>query len=153
MMRQQEPLVLRNQAGFTLLEMLIVLSIACIIGPLTFLTFSHWSDEITLRHFTEDIEDMIQDAQIEAITQSQLVRIVFNNQDHYYYVSRSNEIEKSDMNRRIMIYNGVGETAITINRLGHFSQSGTFTISMGSIRYKLVMLLGQGRVYIEKVSG
>ncbi|MCO7176520.1 competence type IV pilus minor pilin ComGD [Sporolactobacillus kofuensis] len=141
-----------TQSGFTLIELLIVVSIACILAPLSFLSFSNFSDKMTIKQFAEDVQETIHDAQMEAITQSKTVRIVFNNQDHYFYVSRNNQIERKEMNKRIMVYNSFGETAISINRLGHFSRSSTYTISMGTIRYKLVLLLGQGRFYVEKAS-
>ncbi|MET1247684.1 competence type IV pilus minor pilin ComGD [Sporolactobacillus sp. STCC-11] len=138
--------------GFTLLEVLITLSIACIIAPLSFLAVSHLADEITIRHFVEDLNETVRDAQMEAITQAQLARIVFNNPEHFYYVSINNRIERTEINKRILIYGGQ-ENVISINQLGHFSRITTFTISLDKIRYKFVLLLGQGRCYFEKISG
>jgi prepilin-type N-terminal cleavage/methylation domain-containing protein len=141
-----------NELGFTLLEILITLSIACIIAPLSFLAVSHLVDEVTIRHFVEDLHETVRDAQMEAITQTQLARIVFNNAEHFYYVSINNRIERTEINKRILIYGGQ-ENVISINQLGHFSRITSFTISLGKIRYKFVLLLGQGRCYFEKISG
>lgn len=141
-----------NDLGFTLLEVLITFSIACIIAPLSFLAVSHLVDEITLRHFVEDLSETVRDTQMEAITQTQIARIVFNNAEHFYYVSINNRIERTEINKRILIYGGQ-ENVIAINQLGHFSRITTFTISLGKIRYKFVLLLGQGRCYFEKTSG
>lgn len=143
---------LTHDFGYTLIEVLIVLSIACIITPISFLAFSHLSDEVTLKHFMSELDEKIHDTQIAAISESDVPRIVFNNPEHFYYVSFKNRIERIQMNPRITIYSGYQENSIMINQLGHFTNIKTFTITLGSIRYRLVLLLGQGRYYYEKTT-
>ncbi|MCO7126835.1 type II secretion system GspH family protein [Sporolactobacillus shoreicorticis] len=139
--------------GFTLIEVLIVLSIACILTPISFFAFSHLSDEVTLRHFMSELDETIHETQVGAISESDVARIVFNNSGHFYYVAIKDRVERTEINPRITIYSGYQENSIMINQLGHFSTIKTFTISLGSIRYRLVLLLGQGRYYYEKTAG
>ncbi|RYL90989.1 prepilin-type N-terminal cleavage/methylation domain-containing protein [Sporolactobacillus sp. THM7-4] len=157
MMRQREKSASRNQqvndqAGFTLIEMLIVVAIACLVAPLSFLAFSRLSDTQKMRDFSEEIRETLSEAQMEAIAGSTPITIIFDTNRDCYYVSKHNtRIKESPIDPRMTISSNVYKTSISINRLGSFSQSGTYTFSVGSIRYQLVLLLGQGRYYIDKV--
>lgn len=133
-----------------MVELLIVVSIACVIAPLSFLTFSRLSDAQTMRQFAEEIRETISDAQMEAIAGSTPITIIFNMDAHYYAVSKHNEAAKTSIDPRIGLYSNVNKSYILIDRLGRFSQPGTYTFSLGTIRYSLVLLLGQGRFHIEK---
>ncbi|MCL1630375.1 prepilin-type N-terminal cleavage/methylation domain-containing protein [Sporolactobacillus sp. CPB3-1] len=141
-----------SQNGFTLIEVLIVVLIACIIVPISFRGFSHLTDEMTLRNFVNELYETVHDTQMEAITGCDVARIVFNNQEHFYYVSINNQTTRKTFNARIQIYSTSGENAITINQLGHFSTVQSYIISLGTIKYRFVLLLGQGRFYYTKMS-
>ncbi|MDD9150782.1 MULTISPECIES: prepilin-type N-terminal cleavage/methylation domain-containing protein [unclassified Sporolactobacillus] len=142
--------LLRPECGFTVLELLIVVSIACILAPVSFLTFSRLSDAQSMRQFVEDVRDTISEAQMEAIAESTPITIIFNTDQHFFLVSKRNETLKKAMDPRIRLYSNVNKSYILISRIGSFSQPGTYTFTMNTIRYNLVLLLGQGRFYIDK---
>lgn len=142
--------LLRPECGFTVLELLIVVSIACILAPVSFLTFSRLSDAQSMRQFVEDVRDTISEAQMEAIAESTPITIIFNTDQHFFLVSKRNETLKKTMDPRIRLYSNVNKSYILISRIGSFSQPGTYTFTMNTIRYNLVLLLGQGRFYIDK---
>ncbi|RYM02195.1 prepilin-type N-terminal cleavage/methylation domain-containing protein [Sporolactobacillus sp. THM7-7] len=157
-MRPPEKSALRNddgfddEKGFTLIEMLIVAAIACFLAPISFLTFSHLSDEMTMRHFAEEIRETLADAQMDAIAESTAVVIIFNTETNRFYVSKPSDLAEYPMNPRIEIMSSM-TNVIRIDRSGHFSRAGTCTFTLGRIQYNLVVLVGQGRFYIEKKEG
>ncbi|GGL61485.1 prepilin-type N-terminal cleavage/methylation domain-containing protein [Sporolactobacillus putidus] len=140
----------RAENGFTVLELLIVVSIACIMAPISFLTFSRLSDAQSMRQFAEEVRETISEAQMEAITESTPITIIFNTDQHFFLVSKRNKTVKKAMDPRIKLYSNVNKSDILISRIGSFSKPGTYTFSMNTIRYNLVLLLGQGRFYIDK---
>lgn len=143
------------QQGFTLIEMMIVLSIVCIIAPLCFLTLSHTSDEQKMHYFSEDIRETISAAQMDALSKSVYVQIVFNTADHFYTISTGGvdgAIERRDLDSRIRITSNTNKLSILITRTGSFANPGTFSFRMGSIWYNLILEIGQGRFHIDKIS-
>lgn len=140
-----------SEHGFTLIEMLIVVSIVCLITPLVFLNSSRTSDEQKIRHFIEEMDSTISEAQIESMSALSTVRIVFNNQAHYYQLIRAGKLIMRDMDPHIEIYSSNGNSEITINAAGKFTQSKTLICLLGKIQYRIVLLLGQGRHYYEKI--
>ncbi|WP_176557854.1 competence type IV pilus minor pilin ComGD [Sporolactobacillus terrae] len=144
-----QPSLLQNTKGFTLIEVLIALSIICIIVPLSFFCFSRLTDELTIRHFVEAVNETIYDTQMEAIARADFAQIVFY--DDFYYVSINGRTKRILMNPRIEVLSA--NKSIKINQLGHFSKIDSFFVKLGRISYKFTFLLGQGRFYYQKVSG
>jgi competence protein ComGD len=144
------PLDDASDQGFTLIELLIVVSIVCLITPIVFLNSSRTADEQRMRHFLEELDSTISEAQIESISTLSTARIMFNTQDHYYQLIRSGTLITHSMDRRIEMYSTTGSYEITINPVGKFNQPKTLTFHIGPIHYRLVLLLGQGRHYYEK---
>lgn len=143
---------LMSAQGFTLIEMVIVLSIACIIAPLSFMTLSHTSDEEKMKQFIEEVADTIRNAQMDAISKSTLVKILFDTSNHYYSITEANDVQKKQMDPRIQFHGNINNQYIMITRDGAFSNPGTYSFQCGSIWYYLVLQIGQGRFYFEKSS-
>lgn len=141
-----------HEGGFTLVELLIVVSIACIITPIYFLPLSHTSDEQKMRLFAEEIRDTISEAQMDAVLTSLPVRIAFNSQNDYYQIIKPNRVVTRKMDPRIVMYSNVNTQTIRISPVGKFLQPGTYTFFMGSIKYQLILQLGQGRFRIERAA-
>ncbi|WP_018962106.1 competence type IV pilus minor pilin ComGD [Sporolactobacillus vineae] len=144
------PLNNASDQGFTLIELLIVVSIVCLITPVVFMNSSRTADEQKMRHFIEELDRTISEAQIESMSTLSTARIMFNTQDHYYQLIRSGTLMTRSMDRRMALYSTTGSYEITINPVGKFSQPKTLTFHIGTIHYRLVLLLGQGRHYYEK---
>lgn len=138
--------------GFTLIEMTIVLAIVCITVPLSFLTLSHSSDEESMKYFSEELSDTISQAQMEAIAESSFVKIVFNTDQHFYTINKEGIVEKRPLDPRIRISTSAASQSLLISRTGSFSYPGTYHFYQGAIQYNLVLQIGQGRFYIEKIS-
>lgn len=154
MMRRQVksvPRDSRSDQGFTLIELLIVVSIVCLMTPIVFLNSSRTSDEQKMRQFVEELDGTISETQIESMASLSTAKIIFNTRDHFYQLIRSGSLITRAMNPRIDIYSSTGSYDITISSVGKFTQPKTLTFFIGSIKYRLVLLLGQGRHYFEKM--
>lgn len=153
MMRRQAMSARRNagsEHGFTLIELMIVVSIVCLMTPLVFLNSTRTYNEQKIRHFIEEVDSTISEAQIESISARSATRLIFNNQAHYYQLIRADKLITRDMNPHIEIYSSSGNAEITINAAGKFTQTKTLICTFGKIQYRIVLLLGQGRHYYEK---
>jgi prepilin-type N-terminal cleavage/methylation domain len=154
MMKRQAksvPLDSGSDKGFTLIELLIVISIVCLMTPVVFLNSSRTSDEQKMRQFAEELDDTISETQIESMASLSPARIIFNTRDHYYQLIRSGTLITRAMNPRIDMYSSTGNYEIPISSVGKFTQPKTLTFFIGPIKYRLVLLLGQGRHYFEKM--
>ncbi|MFT8362136.1 MAG: competence type IV pilus minor pilin ComGD [Sporolactobacillus sp.] len=145
-------LILRSENGFTLIEMLIVVSIACIIAPLSFMTMAHTSDEAKMKQFTEEMAATIRESQMQAIGESTAVKLLFDTNHHFIAVLTKKGTEKTAIDSRIKLYSNTSNQYIMIARDGSFANPATYSFQCGSIGYHLVLQLGQGRFYFEKAA-
>lgn len=141
-----------DESGFTLAELLIVAAIACILAPISFLSLTRTIDEQSMKHFAEEIREVISDTQMDAISTATPVKIVFNTRDDYYSLIKGSKVIKRKLDPRMLVSSNVNTQSIMIGRQGNFSQPGTYTFSLGNIRYQLVLLLGQGRFHIARAN-
>lgn len=140
----------QNAHGFTLVELMIVAAIACILIPVSFLGFSRLSDELTMRHFMEEVSAVLSEAQMEAISESVTVLIIFDHLNDRYIVSKNMAGVERAMDPQITVGTNIGNSII-VNRRGRFYQSGTFIFSLRNVYYRLVLNVGQGRHRIERI--
>jgi len=143
--------VLLSKSGFTLIEMLIVVAIACLIVPLSFLTFSQLSDEQTMEDFVEQCQDTLNNAQMTALADSSPVTVTFDNSRHLVLVDKNTvTFDSFSFDKRMVVEKATHDLNLVILRNGHFQKPGSLFFILGHIKYKLVILLGQGRFYFEK---
>ncbi|MFX3616094.1 MAG: hypothetical protein ACE3JK_01010 [Sporolactobacillus sp.] len=105
-----------------------------------------------MQNLSEEIRETISDAQMDALSKSVFVNIVFNPAEHFYTVNTGGIIEKRALDPRLRITSNTNKLTILITRTGSFSNPGTFSFRMGSIWYNLVLQIGQGRFYLDKIS-
>ncbi|MFT8871040.1 MAG: type II secretion system protein [Sporolactobacillus sp.] len=141
------------KGGFTLIELMIVLSIACLLIPFSFFTLIHAANAQTMKNFANELSQMIADAQMSALTDNQTTLIIFDMADHSYAVSQNmHTTHRASFDSRIDITTNTGKLWIGITSKGAFMNPGTFLFQLGNIRYKLVMQIGQGRFSIDKAN-
>ncbi|WP_353947995.1 competence type IV pilus minor pilin ComGD [Sporolactobacillus sp. Y61] len=138
--------------GFTILELLIVLSVISIIAPISFLALSRTADEQNMKHFSEELRETISDAQMDAISSSTMIKIIFNTDQDYFSVLKNRKETKKPLHPRLWMASNLNKKTIFITSQGTFSQSGTYAFFLGNIRYELIIYLGQGRFRIDKTS-
>lgn len=139
-----------RSSAFTLIETLIVVAIVCIASPIVFQSITRASDMQKMRHFMEELDTVIGETQMKAVSASSYMTIVFNTDRDFYQVTRGVETETRPLDPRLTVFSNAGTTSIEIDRDGQFHRIGTYTFRLNQIKYRLVLLLGQGRYHIEK---
>ncbi|MFC7394265.1 competence type IV pilus minor pilin ComGD [Scopulibacillus cellulosilyticus] len=140
-----------NQDGFTLIETLIVASIAFIIIPISFVKFASVNQTQTLDYFVKQLKDALHHAQMTAMAEGKTVEVLFDDQNHLVRIQEGGDyIDSFHFDNDIEIEKGTQGKKVTFLSNGHIQKTGTVFIKLGLRQYKLVFLLGQGRYYVEK---
>lgn len=142
---------LSAENGFTLIEMMVVVAVACLIVPLSFLTFSRLSDEQTMENFVEQCRDVLSNAQMTALADSSPITVTFDNSRHLVLIDKNTvTFDSFSFDKRMTVEKATHDLNLVILKNGHFQKPGSLFFILGQIKYKLVILLGQGRFYFEK---
>lgn len=145
--------LIRNNKGFTLIEMLLVMSVIMVISTLSFYSFQSYCDKKKLDYFMEQLEEDILFAQMTAMTSQRVVYVNFGNE--YYTVKDQNIFAKellkryygegiivtfltSSMNKQVVFYPN-----------GNIKKIGKVQVKCKKYKYTIVFQLGRGRFYYE----
>ncbi|MFD1736527.1 competence type IV pilus minor pilin ComGD [Bacillus salitolerans] len=143
-----------NQYGFTLLEMLIVLSIVFTLSTATYFSLQSTYEKQVIHHFLKQFQEDIWLAQEYAISHSSYVDIMFLHSNNLYQL-REKGFGKLIMSRafhpRIKIQLLTMTNPITFTPNGNINRAGSLYVIFNDQRYKVIFLLGRGRFYIEKL--
>lgn len=140
-----------NNKGFTLVEMLLVLSIVLVISSVTIIQFKPHRNFLDKHIFLSQFQSDLYYAQQYAISHQEDVIIFIDiNQKRYYLRTMSNAPILLERYYPPSVSWRPGSLPLTIKFLpdGNVSQFGSLTIFIGDISYKLTILLGKGRFYI-----
>lgn len=138
-----------NEKGFTLAETLLVLGVISIILLIVSKSIFSVSDTMLTKQFIEQLKTDLSYAQSRALSTGEVVWITFDVREDTYYINSSNFF----LERKLPIYATFtfsNFNNLWFNKLGNTSQSGTITFQIFDENYKLVILLGMGRFYVEK---
>ncbi|WP_286059883.1 competence type IV pilus minor pilin ComGD [Bacillus mojavensis] len=139
---------LKGEAGFTLLESLLVLSLASIMLIAVFTTLPPVYENTALRQTVSQLKNDILLAQQTAISNHQRTKILF--QEKKYQVIIGDTVID-----RIFYDNGLLAESLTLkdrlefNEKGHPNIGGKIRIK-GHAAYDITVYLGSGRVNVER---
>lgn len=144
-----------KQKGFTLIEMLIVLSVMMIISLFSFHSFQSYYERKKLDNFMEQLEEDLLFTQMMAMANQRLTKIFFL-EDNYtitYYDNDSSE-EKEIVKYygdgiKIDIFTSSMNRMVCFNINGNVKDFGKFRVKYKKRKYYVVFQLGRGRFYIE----
>lgn len=142
-----------NNRGYTLIEMTIVLMIIAVVSSITFGNMKSTYDTVKRNEFIYQFQEDLYYAQQRAISHhlSTSVVILINSKE---YVIRQGGVvilrRKFDNN---ITFTPVSLALNDISFLndGNASRSGTLLIKIDGHSYRLVLLLGMGRFYLEEL--
>ncbi|TKD70094.1 prepilin-type N-terminal cleavage/methylation domain-containing protein [Pseudalkalibacillus hwajinpoensis] len=139
--------------GYTLIEMLIVLSAFSILLSLVFLQISPTQTASSTRHFIEEMQADIRYAQELSYTDGKSHRFSISADTHTYSIqsTASNVIKTRDIPKHISIEKGTLGYQIVFGANGNVQKAGTLFIKAEEEEYKLVVQVGAGRFYLEKL--
>ncbi|GGE46720.1 hypothetical protein GCM10011391_26960 [Pullulanibacillus camelliae] len=143
---------MHKQAGYTLIEVMIVMSIMLSVFPLIFMKISDIREHEVIQQFEGNIEELMYLAQMTALAREHYITIHFNTHAHFVTVDSSvngNKIERIAIPQGITVASGTHTLKVSFNRQGNIDQAGTLFISSKHYRYQFTFLLGQGRFYVE----
>jgi competence protein ComGD len=144
----------RNEKGFTLVEMMVVLSIVGIISSITFIHFIPVWKEKQKEQFFELFEKDILYAQIYAMSHERQVNLLFNKDNSTYYVKESG-IGQTMLTRtfikQITIEHLTLPNPITFLRNGNIQRPGKMYVYIYDKKYSVTFQLGKGRFYVTEL--
>jgi competence protein ComGD len=145
---------LRNERGFTLTEMTIVLFIVAIVSSLSIGNMKKAYDATKRNEIIYQLEQDLYYAQQKAISHNLMTNVVFLNGSKEYVIRQGGEVilgRKFHQQNVTFLPVTLALNDITFLNDGNARKSGTLQIKIDSITYRLVLLLGRGRFYIEKL--
>ncbi|WP_209123046.1 competence type IV pilus minor pilin ComGD [Alkalihalobacillus sp. BA299] len=141
-----------SKQGYTLIELLIVLTIISIVGSVT-LIFLHSSYSSYERNqLVSQLENDLYYTQQLAISNGTPSVFYINTSKSIYGVKQNNQlIYEQPFNLNVTFERGsLGIDDIKFLSNGNISKSGTLFMYVENQRYAIVFLLGKGRFYIEE---
>lgn len=141
---------MKNESGFTLVEMLIILLIIIVLTILIVPNMFKMIQKYETTTFFKQLNSDILYIQNETMSQAREYRIVLKaNQEDYYIVNFENKIVKEVKIPEGISYNNV-QTVIKFNARGSVFNPRTIYFKDRDAAYKLVLPLGKGRHYVEE---
>lgn len=141
------------EKGFTLLEMLIVLMIISVVIFITFGATTNIYNAQLRNNFIDQLYIDLYYAQSIAITHRRPTTVAFNNLSGQYVIRQGLETKifrAYNANVTVLAYT-LDLTDIVFLADGNIQKSGTILLKFDDDYYKLTLLLGRGRFYIEKI--
>lgn len=145
---------LTNEKGHTLIEMTIVLVIVTIASSISFVSFKGAHDAALRNQFITQLQQDLYYAQQRAISDQTITSVRFLNGNKEYVISQSGKVilKRGYQYPNTSFVQGtlsLHDIAFLAN--GNARKSGTLIIRMGEKSYRLVLLLGRGRFYIDEM--
>ncbi|QOR65505.1 type II secretion system protein [Cytobacillus suaedae] len=143
-----------NQRGFTLIEILLVLTVLSVITSVSFLQLKPVVEAKKIQSFFQTLENDLLFAQNYAMSHSESVYVYFMDHEFHYKVlvgSSKREVLRRNYSNNITIpYNNLTHGVIYLSN-GNLSKSGTILFDIKGEVYKITFLLGKGRFYVTQV--
>ncbi|GEL77342.1 competence type IV pilus minor pilin ComGD [Tenuibacillus multivorans] len=143
-----------KQAGFTVIEMLIVLTIILMITTFSMNQMVKSTTNDPLEDFLEQLEKDIFMMQQQAMTKQKQLSLLFHLNEHYYMIYDSPlnpAILKRDYDHRLQL------DLTSINNPLHYRSSGvpinpgSFILTYNEKHYKVTFPFGKGRFYVTEL--
>jgi competence protein ComGD len=146
---------MRKQSGFTLIEMLMVLTIVSVLTVVAFPEMRSLIEVKQINYFIAQFKDDMLYAQQYAMAHKTPVAIVFYHEEPTYRITEENTFGRILLHRsyspKLQIKLTTLQSPLIFSPNGNINKSGTIFVTYGKQTYKIVFLLGKGRCYVQKV--
>lgn len=142
-----------NSFGYTLIEMMIVLSLLSILLTLVFLHITPTQNASLTKHFLEEIQSDLRYTQELAYVNGSSYRFSISPSKGIYSIqgNASTVVRTNKIPDHITIDEGTMGYQIVFGGNGNVQKAGTLYMKAGKEEYKLVVQVGAGRFYIKKL--
>lgn len=144
----------KDQKGFTLIEILIVISILVMITTIPTLRLSPSYQQKVIDQFFDQLTDDLLLSQQYALSHSDTVKVYFYSSSSSYraiLVESNTEIISRNYDENITINPNTLGSILVIRSNGNVNKAGTMQVIYGQEKYNVVFQLGRGRFYVIKV--
>ncbi|WP_280768421.1 competence type IV pilus minor pilin ComGD [Salipaludibacillus daqingensis] len=142
-----------SKNGFSLFEMLIVLSILSVLLLLVIPSFQHQTKSMEMDYFLKELEQDLYYYQMKAITNGRTVRFIFSTNGSSYRVLEGITTidEKHGPTGLKYIPRSLKLNELRFLPNGQIQKAGKIEITYGNKRYNLVFHIIRGRFYFVEV--
>jgi competence protein ComGD len=144
---------LTNQKGHTLIEMTIVLFFFAVVSAISLVNFESAYHAGKRDQFIYQLQQDLYYAQQMALSKQLTTTVVFLNGSKEYIIRQGGQVifrRKFQTSDTSFHQGTISLTDLAFLPNGNAQKSGHLTIRIGEFRYRLVVLLGRGRFYIEQ---
>ncbi|MFA8437664.1 competence type IV pilus minor pilin ComGD [Pueribacillus sp. YX66] len=141
-----------NEKGYTLFELIIVITILGIVILIAIPSFTPISEAHEVEHFFEQLEDDLYFTQVTALSRGKPVLLDFRTSSSLYQVRMDNKvIVQRNYPEHFTVEKGSMNTTIEFNLNGNIRNPGTIFVDTNNGKYKLTFQLGKGRFDVTKL--
>lgn len=141
----------KNESGYTLFELIIVISILGIILLIAIPSYHSISQANEIEQFFEQLQEDLYYTQMTAISRGKPIMLLFVTSSQYQIRISNQAILKREFPSDISVEKGTLETKIEFNSNGNIRKPGTIFIKTPKGKYKLTFQLGKGRFEVAKL--
>ncbi|MGA9288895.1 MAG: competence type IV pilus minor pilin ComGD [Anaerobacillus sp.] len=142
-----------SSSGYTLIELMIVLSVFSILLSLVVLQITPTQTASSTHHFMDKLQGDIRLTQELAYADGKSYRFSFSPEAHTYLIqsNTTSVVKIGEIPEHISIEKGTLGYQIVFGGNGNVQKAGTLYIKTDKEVYKLVVQIGAGRFYIEEL--
>jgi prepilin-type N-terminal cleavage/methylation domain-containing protein len=119
--------IIKRTAGFSLLELMIVVSIIAVMSAIAVPNFTNWAPKFRLWSATDDITKHLMLARMSAISQNRNVVVTFFKTERTYRITHKSGVENYTLPKGIL-FGDLPVTAIAFNPTGQADVNLTIKI-------------------------
>ncbi|WP_258535617.1 competence type IV pilus minor pilin ComGD [Bacillus sp. 03113] len=144
---------MKNQHGFTMMEMLFVFSIFLILSTTTAIILKPQALFLEKQRFFSQLTSDLFYAQQYAISHQQIVTVHIIPNEHRYLINERGRgvlLIERNYSEKVYVYQGSLNLNFEFEANGNVNKFGAFFVQIGKNRYKFTIQIGRGRFYVTK---
>lgn len=145
--------IIRSKSGYTLIEMLMVLSVFLIIMAISIVIVPRHAEKREIESFLQQLSHDLHYAQALALHDQNLYRVIVNTSSDIYMITQSTKrVLTREFPDGVTFVRGSStlNSTITAYSNGKLSHTGTWVFRTKHYTYEFKTLLGEGRHYYHE---
>ncbi|MBT2677523.1 type II secretion system protein [Bacillus sp. ISL-35] len=143
---------IKNTGGFTMVEMLIVLSAFLMLSATSVFLFTPHNDVLAKELFFTQLESDLLYSQQYAISHQEQITVQFIPENHHYFIRGSNYGSPYLVDRyyspEVSVEQGTMKLLFHYMPDGNIDSFGSLYVTAGSKKFRMMIQIGKGRFYV-----